>query len=125
MGRKPSLSKQIAEVLDTEDKREQLERVKRLAQLANVPPVSVTVLYSAAGVTLNYTSPVQVTPADLKNILNLGVDEITAQLVRAQLEQEAGPPDSMGEEVAQHLRDNPDQKFVTKDGEETTIDDIE
>ena len=94
MGRKPSLTKQIGEVLGTEDKREQLERIEKLSQASSVPPIAITVLYSTAGVTLNYVSPVTVGPADLKAILNMAVDEITKAVLQKDIQDsQIDPPE--------------------------------
>jgi hypothetical protein len=87
MGRKPSLTKQIADELGTEDKREQLEMVKRLKSVANAIPVAVTVLSTAAGIDVAVASPAQVSADEVRGLLNEGVDHITAAIVRARLQQ--------------------------------------
>lgn len=87
--KKPSLTKQIAEVLDTEDKREQLSRIKSLKQATQTPVVAVTVLFSLGRVRTNVISGGgQVTADDVKYVLNLAVDDITEQALRAKLEEE-------------------------------------
>lgn len=82
MPRKPSLTKQIADKLGTEDKTKQLERIDQLIRTAQVPPTSVTVLYTVAGVDVTVASPTtQVTAGQIKQILQAGIDEVTKQIV--------------------------------------------
>ena len=88
--KKPSTTKLIAEELGTDNKLEQLKRVKDLKQMAQVPSVAVTVLYARGSVQLSVAATEQVSPDNLKYILQLGVDEITSQLVRSAIAKESG-----------------------------------
>lgn len=80
MARKPSATKQIATLLDTEDKTLQVERLKQLLSMARAPVVAVTVLLSKGEVELAITSPNRLGPEDVKRVLQLGVDHITEQV---------------------------------------------
>ena len=98
MPKKPSTTKQIATILDTENKVEQLERITQLVQAAQMPSAAVTVLYSRGIAKVTVISTQQITPEDVKFILNKGVDDVTSQIVRNELEQAQmdameGPPD--------------------------------
>ena len=91
MGRKPSITKQIAEALDTDDKRVQLERIGNLMTIAQLPAIAVTVLLSKGKVQLSVAGGERIGPEEVKQVLNLGVDEVTASVVRNQFEQNAKP----------------------------------
>jgi hypothetical protein len=86
MGRKPSLTKQIAEALKTENKKEQLDRIEGLKKAAQTPSAVVTVLFARGNVQLNTLSTNNMTPDDVKFILQKGIDEVTTQVLKFELE---------------------------------------
>lgn len=89
MGRKPSVSKQIAEVLKTDNKHLQLERVENLVRLAATPSVAVTALYAAGRVQVSVVGG-QVSADDVKFVLQKAIDDITEQTVMAKLAEDMG-----------------------------------
>lgn len=131
MANKPSFTKQIGEMLGTEKKAEQVEVLKRLTNIASVPPIAVTVLYTAAGVQVTYTSPVQATPNQLKQVLQGGVDEITAMLVKAEMQKEepaemtAEQRKQMSEEITDYKKEHPDKEFVPIEPVDVPVDTTE
>ena len=88
MGRKPSASKKIAEVLDTPDKRVQLERVQTLVQIANDVPVAVTVLSRLGKVIVSVSSSQRIGSPGVKRILSQAIDELTRMEVTQEMSQE-------------------------------------
>ena len=86
--KKTSLTKQIGEVLQTENKKEQLERIQGLLQDNQSPVVAVTVLFAKGQTLTNVSSPFNVTADQVKFVLSAAIDEITPKIVRAELEQE-------------------------------------
>jgi hypothetical protein len=94
--KKPSLTRQIGDALGTQDKREQLVQIQQLQQAMRIMPFAVTVLQTAAGVEVSVNAPIDVTASQVKELLNLGVDQITAAMVRAEMQQaeEVAPPEA-------------------------------
>ena len=94
MGNKPSLTKQIGEALGTEDKREQLKAIESLLRESNTPTAAITVLFSKGEIDISVSSKFNLGAGDVKSILAGAIDDITEQVVRAKLEQEAmtSPP---------------------------------
>lgn len=86
--KKPSLTKQIAEALLTDDKREQLEHIQGMIKGIQAPSAAVTVLFAKGQTKVTVLSTQEITADDVKFILQTGVDEITARIVRQQLTQE-------------------------------------
>ena len=97
--KKPSLTKQIAEVLGTEDKREQLKMVQDMVRQGGVPTVAVTVLFSEGEVEIALAGDTRLSAGNIKGILSLAIDDITAQVVRAELAQEAEAGIGLPEEM--------------------------
>lgn len=98
MPRKPSLTKQIGDALGTQDKREQLERIQGLIRTAQSPSAAVTVTVSRGEVLLSTASVLQLTPKQIKFILQEGIDEVTRRITLQEMEAKdamgpAGPPD--------------------------------
>lgn len=91
MTRKPSVSKQIATVLDTPDKTVQLERINQLLQTVQAPNVSVTVLLSKGRVEVGVVGDTDVSPEGIKNILRMGVDEVTKKVAEFEAQQQPDP----------------------------------
>ena len=85
--KKPSLTKQIAEVLGTEDKREQLKRIETLLQKDASPTVAVTVLFSENQTQTTVVGP-NVSADNVKYILSTAIEEVTEMVVRAKIAQE-------------------------------------
>lgn len=75
--KKPSLTKQIGEVLQTEDKREQLERVQNLLRVAEDVPIVVSVLAVRGQLFVSVNSPVQVSSSQAKGVLTGAIDQLT------------------------------------------------
>ena len=98
--KKPSLTKQIGEALLTDDKREQLERIQGMIQGIRAPAAAVTVLFAKGQTKVTVLSTGEITADDVKFILQKGVDEITAQIVRQQLAQEDADKDQMSMDAA-------------------------
>lgn len=121
--KKPSLTKQIAEALETDDKREQLERINGLKRLAQSPPVAVIVMLTPAGVRVNALSDVNITVDDAKFVLQKGVDYLTEEAVKAKLQQTEEPPDADPAEIREQLQkyadENPDKQVF--DGEHLPV----
>jgi hypothetical protein len=120
MTRKPSVSKQIATVLDTPDKTVQLERINQLLQTVQAPNVSVTVLLSRGRVEVGVVGDTDVSPEEIKSILRMGVDEVTKKVAEFEAQQPtipAIPEDAeyvpLDEPVAVPLNDSeiPDNMF--------------
>ena len=93
---KPSLTKQISEVLGTDDKREQLGRIEGLVQKEGAPVAAITVLFAAGEVDIAVSSKFRLGASDVKGILALAIDNITEQVVRAELEAEAIGTEEVG-----------------------------
>lgn len=96
-----STTKQIAQLLQTDDKTQQVETIKYLLRIADVIPAAVIVFQSAAGIQVTAIAPVDVTSPQAKALLSAGIDYLTRQEVldeQRKVEQEtmkalAGPPD--------------------------------
>ena len=93
--KKPSLTKQIAEVLGTEDKREQLKRIETLLQKDATPTVAVTVLFSENQTQTTVIGP-NVSADNVKYILGVAIEEITEMVVRAKIAQEEMEEEQVG-----------------------------
>lgn len=119
--KKPSLTKQIADVLGTPNKGEQLERIQQLLGQAQSPSIAVTVMFAQGRTSLSLVSTQDVTGDDIKFVLQQGVDEVTRQQIRAQMEEdqiEASPEEEgqMQKEIDEYLKENPDEEFVPAPG---------
>ena len=76
-----------------------MERIDNLKSVAYTPSVAVTVLYARGKVKVTAVTTDRITPEDVKFVLNLGVDEVTAQLVLQRLQQGGAeePPEGLPE----------------------------
>lgn len=83
-----SPTKAIAEMLGTPDKTKQVEIIEQLVTLANNPPLAVTVHFTASGVDVTINSPVRVGTQEVKRVLQLGVDKLTALEVQQKLKEQ-------------------------------------
>jgi hypothetical protein len=126
MSQTKATTKQIAELLQTEDKVEQVKRIESLLGTVNAPSFTVTVSVSHGQIAVGLNNPlsVNITPDQMKGVLHLGVDEITRQVTAYELEQKGkpdeGPPEMTPEQVEQvnqdvekFLEENPDKEFVS------------
>lgn len=84
--KKPSLTKQIGEVLGTEDKREQLDRIQRAVDRAQSPAVAITVLYFDGTIELSVAGTANITGDQMKMVLSQAQDRITEAQVKASIE---------------------------------------
>ena len=116
MAKKPSLTKQIADHLGTENKQEQFDIIQRLTKIASQPPLAVTVLLTPAGIDIQYVSPVQITPDQLKSVLQAGVDEVTKAVLKAEMEQQARDAEKdVKEKLQEYADENPDKQVFDGD----------
>lgn len=106
MPKKPSLTKQIADALETDSKEEQLKRINILKQSAQSVPVALTVFITQRGVQVTALADVDISVDDAKFILQKGVDFLTERALKAKLEKEAqdamgfsGPPDGFTADI--------------------------
>ena len=85
--KKPSLTKQIGEVLGTDDKHEQLARIQELIGKSNAPVAAVTVLFDG-DISISVAADGRLGAGDVKSILMMAIEDITKQVVRAEMEAE-------------------------------------
>jgi hypothetical protein len=85
--KKPSLTKQISEALGTTDKREQLKFIQELKAEIGKPIAAVTVLVEGGVVSIALNSRFQLSPDNVKQILHMGVDEVTKTMVKMEEQQ--------------------------------------
>ena len=72
------------------------ERIEQLKKVSQAPTVAVTVLFAQGKTQLTIVGTARATPEDIKFILQQGIDEITAQVVRQQLQAESGEQEPEG-----------------------------
>ena len=93
--KKKSMVKQMGELLDTDDKREQLQRVEYLKQQAAAPMVAITIVLKGAMV--DFVVLGRPAPEVLLQALDAVRDDIIKAMARAEVEQQpevaaVGPP---------------------------------
>lgn len=89
MVKKMSPTKQIEAMLDTPDKTKQVERIQQLIQVADLPGVAVTVLYSHGQIRLGFAGTTNLNSQQAKGILQMAIDQLTRQEVMSEVEKEA------------------------------------
>ena len=96
--KKPTLTKQIGFTLGPDDKREQLERVQNLVQIANDVPVAVTVLFTRNVAFITVKAPIQVNTQQTKAILVKAIEQLTRMEVEDELKQDMPKLPEIGSE---------------------------
>jgi ATP-dependent 26S proteasome regulatory subunit len=102
MSKKPSVTKQIADVLGTSNKVEQLEIVKQLVVTAQTPGASITVTLDRGECLVGVNSLAQISPEEMKYVLQRGIDEITKAVLKAE-QQSQGMAQPQGLEDAEYV----------------------
>jgi hypothetical protein len=114
VSKQPSPTKQIAELLGTENKTEQVDVVKALVKVYNAPSITVTVTLERGEVVLGVNSLLEdLHPDAVKYVLQKGIDEVTKAVTRAEIQEKSEPqfpeglsPDAeLDEPVAVKLED--------------------
>lgn len=104
----PSTAKEVAKLLGTDDKEQQLQIIKYLLHIADVTPAAVIVFQSAAGIQVTAIAPANVTSPQAKALLSAGIDYLTRQEVLGEQQRQeqqvaealAGPPDEPQDDEA-------------------------
>lgn len=113
MPRKISPTKQIESLLGTSDKTKQVERIQLLVQNAQTAHVAITVLYDGE-VSLSIASANPLKPEAIKAILQMGVDEVTKQMVLYEEQKK------IQKELQDYADEDPDKQVFDGDGNPVT-----
>lgn len=81
----------IAKLLGTRKKSEQVDRLKQVMQVADLPGVAITVLFSHGQVTLSVAATTEINSAQAKGILQTAIDSLTRREVMDQIQNERPP----------------------------------